>query len=451
MLMLVFAFLGCKKEFLDKKPNSGIVVPKSIEELQALLDNQLVMNLNGGLAQLSDDDYVIPVYNDYLALPDMTSKNAHIWNKEIYDGAINIQDWNGLYKVIFYANNVLNELKQNDYPNKAAHNSLTGSALFYRAYANFDLLSNFAQIYNPVSASTDLGIPIRLDPGIDYIKPRATVQHCYDQIIADLNTSIPLLNPKVGSANVNRPTRPAAFALLARIYLYMGDYELAEKNADSCLSLHDKLADYTKANLTSITPFGYVNDESIFYASQVNVYALLTASSATVRPYSINPLLIAQYDSSDLRSKLYFSYNANGSVNTKRRYTAAPTPFTGLATDEIYLIKSECLARKGAVGSAMDMLNKLLQTRYEINKYINKSASTKEEALEIVLRERRKELVWRGIRWQDIKRFNKEGRNIILNRTLNGTQYTLRPNDPRYVFPIPPEEIALSGIQQNER
>ncbi|RZK67157.1 MAG: hypothetical protein EOO85_25895, partial [Pedobacter sp.] len=161
-LMLLIGMLGCTKEFLDKKPNSNIVVPKSISELQLLLDNQLVMNVNGGLAQISDDDYHIPVYSDYLALPDMTSKNAYIWNKEIFEGETGIQDWNGLYKVVFYSNNVLQEISRNDYSNIEARNNIKGQALFFRAYANFDLVSNFANIYNAGTAKTDCASRVRL-------------------------------------------------------------------------------------------------------------------------------------------------------------------------------------------------------------------------------------------------------------------------------------------------
>jgi len=449
--MLLFGMLGCTKEFLDKKPNSNIVVPKSISELQLLLDNQLVMNVNGGLPQISDDDYHIPVYSDYLALPDMTSKNAHIWNKEIFEGETGIQDWNGLYKVVFYANNVLQEISRNDYSNIEARNNIKGQALFFRAYANFDLVSNFANIYNAGTAKTDLGIPLRNVADIDYIQQRASVQESYDHITNDLNTSIPLLLPNVNSANINRPTKTAAFALLSRIYLYKGEYGLAEKNADSCLKYYRKLADYNKSSTSSITPFGYVSDETIFYAAQVNMYGLLTSASATVRPYSINPSLLSQYEASDLRSQLYFVRNANGSVNSKRRYTAGLTPFTGLATDEIYLIKSECLARRNETKFSIDLLNELLKTRYKTNSYINKSARDSEEALQIILAERRKELVWRGIRWQDIKRLNREGKGITLTRSLNGTVYTIAPNDLRYIFPIPPEEINMGGIKQNQR
>ena len=69
----------------------------------------------------------------------------------------------------------------------------------------------------------------------------------------------------------------------------------------------------------------------------------------------------------------------------------------------------------------------------------------------LILLERRKELLMRGLRWMDLKRLNMEGAAITLTRTVNGQVYTLPPNDLRYALPIPEDVIAISGMQQNPR
>jgi hypothetical protein len=71
--------------------------------------------------------------------------------------------------------------------------------------------------------------------------------------------------------------------------------------------------------------------------------------------------------------------------------------------------------------------------------------------LEKILIERRKSLIWRSLRWTDLRRLNKEGKNIELKRKLGDLEFTLAPNSPLYVLPIPDDEIALSGITQNKR
>jgi hypothetical protein len=49
----------------------------------------------------------------------------------------------------------------------------------------------------------------------------------------------------------------------------------------------------------------------------------------------------------------------------------------------------------------------------------------------------------------DIKRLNKEGRNIVLRRFLNGNTYTLEPNAAYYALPIPTDIVEITGIPQN--
>ncbi|SMD08460.1 RagB/SusD family nutrient uptake outer membrane protein [Pedobacter nyackensis] len=453
IFILWIAILGCSKDFLDKKPNSSIVVPKTLNELQALLENHSIMNLTGGLAQISSDEYTIPLASSYVALRDQTAKNSYIWSKDLYGGQAGIQDWNSIYKIVFYANNVLEEIDKDTFKDKTAFENLKGWALFSRSYAFFNLVSNFSPVYNTQTADSDLGVPLRTTPGVDYVAKRATSEETFNLIVSDLNKALLLLQKTVATTNPNRPSKPAAYALLARIHLYMGNYGAAEAASDSCLKIYDRLIDFNTLSLTSAIPIGYVNDETLFFSSQVPTYADLTnpGSAAITRVYSVANEVVSSYTADDLRSKLFFNRAANGNYNIKRRYTAGNTPFTGLTTNEVYLIKAECLARRNELSASMTYLKTLLDKRFKPNTYIQPLPSTKEEALQIVLTERRKELLWRGLRWYDLKRLNREGAGIVLSRTVDGVSYSLPPNDPRYVFPIPDDEISMTGIEQNIR
>ncbi|MBN8786906.1 MAG: RagB/SusD family nutrient uptake outer membrane protein, partial [Terrimonas sp.] len=125
--------------------------------------------------------------------------------------------------------------------------------------------------------------------------------------------------------------------------------------------------------------------------------------------------------------------------------------FTGLATDEVYLINAECLVRKKQIDLALEQLNKLMENRFIAGTFEPLETGNADLLLEKILIERRKELCFRGIRWQDVRRLNKEGAEIVLRRELNGVEYTLEANSIKYVLPIPPAEIQYSGILQNER
>ena len=125
-------------------------------------------------------------------------------------------------------------------------------------------------------------------------------------------------------------------------------------------------------------------------------------------------------------------------------------PFDGVSTNEIYLIRAEANARQGKTTDAMRDLNELLAMRHT-DTFVPLAASSPSHALDLILLERRKELLMRGLRWVDIKRLNKEGAGITLKRTVEGVEYMLSPNDLRYALPIPEDVITLSGIEQNKR
>jgi hypothetical protein len=128
------------------------------------------------------------------------------------------------------------------------------------------------------------------------------------------------------------------------------------------------------------------------------------------------------------------------------------TLFTFPAVDELYLIKSECEARLGNVSMAMTDLNTLLVTRWKTGTFIPFTAANADDALPVILTERRKELVMRGVRWTDLRRLNTDARFAsTITHVYNGQVYLLPPNDPKYVWPIPDDEILYSGIPQNVR
>ncbi len=50
----------------------------------------------------------------------------------------------------------------------------------------------------------------------------------------------------------------------------------------------------------------------------------------------------------------------------------------------------------------------------------------------------------------DIKRLNKEGKNISLKRKVNNVEHILLPNASYYALPLPSDIINSSGIEQNK-
>jgi tetratricopeptide (TPR) repeat protein len=381
-----------------------------------------------------------------LSHPSATGRNAAIWQQEIYAGEKNNQDWAAPYQAVLAANSVLDVLKTQNIGSDKEKLRIKGRALFLRAYAFYSLVSVFSKSYESSTAESDLGIPLKLDPAVEEVVSRSTVQETYDKIISDMTDAGELLNQDVIEAKKNQPSKAAVFAFLARVYLSMRKYDLAEKFAGQSLALFSALTDFNTLSTTSASAFTANSQETIYFSRGAG-----SGSSFWSSTYGVDPNLINLYSQNDLRLKIYFT-NATGIYKVKtinaRRGSA---PFSGLATDEVLLIKAECLARRGQVSEAIDILNTLKKTRIKTGFYTPEVATDQSEALEKVLIERRRALVWRTLRWTDIKRLNLEGRNIVLTRKLDDKVFTLEPNSAKYVLPIPDDEVALSGIQQNIR
>lgn len=116
---------------------------------------------------------------------------------------------------------------------------LRGENYYLRALCYFYLVNEFAQPYsnNPQS---NPGLPLKLDSNPDVMslpKSRSTVAEVYDQIVKDLKDAIVDMTLPAGFTpkNNNFATKEAAEALLARVYLYMGDYGSAYTMADNVI------------------------------------------------------------------------------------------------------------------------------------------------------------------------------------------------------------------------
>lgn len=440
-------FLSCKKSWLDVKSNKADVVPSSIKDLQALMDNDAVMNSNTAqIGFVGTDNYYVN-YAKWQASLNAQERNAYIWASEIYNGELGF-DWRNGYQKVEYSNIVLNLLEniQPDTGNTSARNNVKGSALFFRSAAFYELVQLFAKPYNSSMAAMDMGIPLRLTSDVNKKSIRASLKETYEKIIADLLEAIDLLPSQ--PVYSTRPSKVAVWGLLARVYLNIDEYEKAMEYANKALTSFNSLLDFNTILLTPLFPLPPIskgNREVIFYSKT----AVLGISAFQTR---VDSTLFQSYDPNDLR-KIIFYLNGAAGIVFRGSYTGTSQYFSGIASNELFLIRAECSARKNDHLSAMNDLNILLKNRWKTGTFIPLSAANADEALRKIIIERRKELPFTGnIRWEDLRRLNKDSRfSKTLIRILNGITYSLAPGDINYTYPIPPDEIRLIGLPQNPR
>lgn len=453
---LIFTLYSCNKQsqWLDIRDTKSAIVPSSLSDFQAILDNESIMNFDyPSFGLLGTDNFYISdviIENNLLE----TERNVYLWKQETWPKGWIISDWDQPYRMIAYCNIVLDGLQKISVTskNEDEYNQVKGSALFYRAMAFYNLASIFCLPYDASTSSSDLGIPIRLVGDANLKSIRTTVEGTYFQIESDLLTALEILPER--SSFLTRPSKISTNAMLAKVYLTMENYNEARLYAERTLAQHNNLVDFNFIDNTIRFPFPTIqggmveNKEVIFYARSQATGSLLAYSSLA----NVDPVLYSEYEEADLRRTTFFDQGIEGK-NFKGTYSGHQALFSGIATNEIYLIRAECNARLNKTQEGIADLNLLLKNRYKTGSFKFLDTSNPDSLLHIILKERRKELPFTAqIRWEDLRRLNKSSNtSLTVKREVNNIFYSLEPNDPRYVLPIPDYEIELSGIEQNIR
>ena len=281
LLLIVFLLgtVACSESFLDIKPDKKLVVPSTLDDLQALLDYFDVHNSNmPGMGELSSDDYYI-LYDRWNTLAYPYMKNGYIWAKEIWEGSSSI-DWNNRYKQIFYANYVLEGLEKTeraDNPNY--YDRLKGTALFHRAHAFYQLAQEFCAPYDKSDSNDGYGLPLRLTSDLNVHTDRATVKQTYERIVSDLVDALDLLPEN--DTYKTRPVKAAANALLSRVYLTMQEYDKALTYAEAALGADYELINFNSLKTSAAFPMEQFNREVILLISTEKY------TSSSVQKYTI--------------------------------------------------------------------------------------------------------------------------------------------------------------------
>lgn len=188
------------------------------------------------MAELRGDNVTVsgitedPFINPYRYTDDNTAKNIYY-------------SWWMAYKIINVANSDMDILKKAEETDMNTH--LMGENYFFRALGHFHMVTLFAMPY--AQGRDNLGVPLRLATTTTEPTTRATVGEVYDAIVEDLiKAKEYMVKDKSGTLvrgdDKGYVSWHAATALLARVYLYMGENE-------KCVAECDELMETPSASL----------------------------------------------------------------------------------------------------------------------------------------------------------------------------------------------------------
>ena len=448
---------GCN-DYLDIKPK-GEKIPTTVSDYETLLNYESVQKVSDTYPAYLTDDVFLPDVAEGTATPGLNSvdqsiRNLYLFKKEVFGDAQDDGFWFASYNRIYYYNTVIDNIMNADGSDEQQKLSIRAEALISRALEYLYLVNGYAKYYDVRTAESDPGVPLILDEDISKKNlVRASVKDVYAQIQSDLQTALPNL-PMQAKGNAFRASKAAGYGVLAKMYLYMGNYAEALKAANEVLEINNSLLDLKKYAVVKAqssigrtnVPQDIDNPENIYIKFAPYVYGLSSKVFGSDE-------LISLFSEDDMRLQVYFTKNFRNIPTDK--YVWAPYLRANLAVSspEIYLIAAECEAREGSIERAIALINKLRDNRIKNNTDI--VATDRNDALQKVLEERRRELAMSGmVRYIDLKRLNQESQfaKTVTHVTGEGT-FRLEPNSPLYVLPIPAKVMRFNknSMKQNER
>lgn len=394
------------------------------------------------------------------------------------------REWTLFYKYINVANNVVESAKklpQVTDDEIQGFNKVTGEAKFLRAFYYFWLLNVYGQPYDPATASTALGIPMKMTPEIqDRIFSRQTVGECYDLIVKDLLEAEQCLAKVPSQKKLYRADVTAVRLLLARVYLYMQNWEEAARYAQMVVEAHPALENVVKSGSKFMRAD---NPENIF---SMGGNDLVRMTSFYYQSTRISTGLYESYHENDVRRSSWF-WRSGPFIACIRENHGAPlsnvpetdkswyydayiygsssmrTPVSSLfwlRSAEAYLILAEAKAYTGEEEEAQQALKQLVSNRYrEGAPERNVESLSGSDLITRIRTERRWEFPVEGHRWFDLRRYRVcqvQPEKVSLQHTytvyrdndtgdfLETRLYTLTEEDASWTVNIPHEVLEFN-------
>ena len=471
ILGLLFT-IGCSEDFLTKQPLDTINssnYPKTADEL--------VTVVNGAYQPLQWPK----LYNLRMWTTDIMAGNSIVGAGGGTDG-IETQNmsnfvtqpnnagvldlWRGPWPGILMTNIVL-ETAPNLEIDENIKNRSMGEAYFLRAHYYFLLARFFGDvplITEPLSSDDELFLP------------RDPVNEIYDLILSDLTNAVQLLPAKssYSQENIGRASKGAAYGLLTKFHLTLGNYQEAIDMAREVEILGYDLNPNYQDNFN---PDNENSQESIFevqYASNGGYDFWGNENQASWASPFMGPRganfvgggfgwnqptqeFVDQYEAGDLRKDVtvfydgcpdydgkqyqssysYTGYNVRKflvPISLVPAYDNSPLNFPILRYADVLLMRAEALNELDDTSSAEIYLNKV---RNRAGLPDIQTGLSKDDFREAVLKERRMELAFEGQRWFDLIRVNNGQYGLDFLQSIGKTNASTK----HLLFPVPQIEI----------
>jgi len=466
--LLVGTQTGCKKLVEPSAPGEkiGVEAVYSNDKTAASVLTRLLAEMSFQSEGANGYPFICAVSGDDLKL----GASVDLTTQQIYFNALKsdpTQWWSKLYSEIYTANDAIEQLTISKGVSERVRNLLLGEAKFCRAFCYFYLVNTYGGV--PHILTTDYTQTM----GFGRTEPAKI----YTQIIADLQDAKGLLSSEYLSSNMLaatagdrlRPIKATAAALLARVYLYNGEYTKAETEATEVISnplfgLIDLNAVFKKNSKETIwqLPVMQVQTQTLDGMKYIlrKLYPTDPNGPNTTTPFLASDYLLNAFETGDLRKTKWIGDSSGYKFINKYKEWDASKPVVEatmmMRLAEQYLVRAEARIQQDKIAAGIADLNTVRLRARGANPGDLPDLSaglSKPNALLAVEHERQVELFteW-GHRWFDLKRTQRLDAVMTVVTPVKSAN-TAAWSPFRALFAIPAGEILNSpGLvgQQNQ-
>lgn len=452
-LLPVLCLAGCKKFVQVDDPIDQVASSEAfstdanaataIRGLYSKMMSAVNLGLGGGLQVQMDASA------DGLKVQAATNQFFEFYTNSI--GAANTANknlWNYFYYNIYAANAAVENINASTGMSEAGKNRYLAEARFLRALNYFYLVNAWGDV--PLTTSSNYEYNNRLS--------RTAKADVYELVKSDLLFAQANLGPAYQGTLRIRANSYAATALLAKVYLYLQDWNNAAQQATTVLN---NTTDYAlETDLTKT--FLIASKEALLRIEQPGSnaytwdgYAFVPSAATTVPGYTLTDTLVKTFEAGDKRKTNWVrtaTITTNGVATTYyspykyRANSGTGTPVEAhmvLRLGEQYLIRAEARAQQNQLADAIADVDKIRARAGLPLIAATNTGITQPDLLATIAHERWVELfAENGDRWMDLKRTNKANETLL---------YKLNWRSDAQWFPIPQLDRQYNkNLSQND-
>jgi hypothetical protein len=437
LLVLGFPLSSCS-DFVEVDPPKNTLIAETVFKDPATVESALAnlyysMRERGMVSGSFGLSTALGIYADELDYYGSNADQSQLYNHTLLpSNNLVLEWWSEAYHLIYGANDIIKGVEGSDELTKEEKSIYKGQALFVRAYMHSLLVSLYGDV--PYITTTDYEDNNKVS--------RTDESEVYKKLIVDLEEAMVLMEA-VGRVSEERiiPDHHVAKALLARIYLYMEDWEGSASMATELIDSFTLESDLDRVFLKDSpeTLWQLKPDDG----ENTSVAPLLIIPSVPGQTYALTPTLLESFEDGDLRFEhwidsisdtdgtMTFFYTHKYKADLNETESLEYSILFRLA--EQFLIRAEARAHSGDILGAQQDLN-AIRNRAGLPDTL---ANTVESLLDAIHRERQVELFTElGHRLFDLRRTG------LADETLR----TLKPNwrETDLLFPIPEDELEIN-------